>query len=314
MSVIRTVFLGTPYIAKECLRALHEDEHFEIVGVVSQPDRPAGRNMKLQASEVSAYALENQLPLIRPEKAKGPEFIEAIQKMGAECAVVVAYGQILNSAFLGQFPKRVVNVHASLLPRWRGAAPIQRAIMEGDKETGVCLQVMVKKLDAGDVINYRKIKITDEMDAMDLHDAMIPLAQNLLKIDFMDYMRGNLSAEPQDESQVTYAHKIDKAESAVDWNLSANVICQRQRGLMMGPGAVTSYKGKNLKLIRTCVEDESSTGNAGEIVSVETEAIVVQCKTGRLKLLEVQPESRSRQTVKQFLTGHKVSVGEVLGE
>ena len=312
MSVIRTVFLGTPFIARECLKALHEDEHFEIVGVVSQPDRPAGRSMKLQASEVSQYALDNDLPLIRPEKAKGDEFMEAVRSMGAECAVVVAYGQILNQQFLDLYPKRVVNVHASLLPRWRGAAPIQRAIMEGDEETGVCLQVMVKKLDAGDVLNERKIKIEDSMTALDLHDAMIPLAQDLLRIDLMDYMRGNLSAEPQDESQVTYAHKIEKSESAVDWNQPARTIFQRQRGLMMGPGSVTGFRGKRLKLIETKLVEESSTGKPGEIIDVSSDSLTVQCQPGTLKLLQVQPESRSRQQVKQFLTGHDVKKGEVL--
>ncbi len=313
MSVIRTIFLGTPFIARECLRALHEDEHFEVVGVISQPDRPAGRNMKLQASAVSQYAVEQNLPLICPEKAKGPEFIEAIKKMGAECAVVVAYGQILNKEFLELFYQRVVNVHASLLPRWRGAAPIQRAIMEGDKETGVCLQVMVKKLDAGDVLNYRKIKIENSMTAMDLHDAMIPLAQDLLKVDLMDYLRGHLSAKPQDEAQVTYAHKIDKSESVVDWNLPARTIFQRQRGLMMGPGSVTRLRGKRLKLIQIVVVDETSKGTPGEIVGLDGENIIVQCHPGRVQLMEVQPESRSRQTVKQFLAGHNIKTGEVFG-
>lgn len=313
MSVIRTVFLGTPFIAKECLKALHEDEHFEIVGVVSQPDRPAGRNMKLQASEVSQYAIKHKLPLLCPEKAKGPEFMQAIQKMGAECAVVVAYGQILSEKFLQLFPQRVVNVHASLLPRWRGAAPIQRAIMEGDKETGVCLQVMVKKLDAGDVLNERKIKIEDSMTALDLHDAMIPLAQDLLKVDLMDYMRGNLSAKPQDESLVTYAHKIEKSESGVDWKQPARVIFQRQRGLMMGPGSVTKFRGKRLKLIQMKVVDENSKGVIGEIIEVDGESLVVQCNPGKVRIVEVQPESRSRQSVRQFLTGHDVKKGEVLG-
>lgn len=314
MSVIRTVFLGTPPIAMECLKALHKDEHFEVVGVVSQPDRPAGRKMKLQASEVSQYALENNLPLIRPEKAKGDVFFETIQSWGAECAVVVAYGQILTQKFLDIFPQQVVNVHASLLPRWRGAAPIQRAIMEGDQETGVCLQVMTKKLDAGDVISSRKIAIKEEMNALSLHEAMIPLAKDILTIDFMDYLRGNLSATPQDESQVTYAHKIEKSESIVDWNQHARIIFQKQRGLMMGPGAMTTFHGKKLKLIRMQVHNETSKGSAGEIVQVTNDSFVVQCQTGQLRVMELQPESRSRQSAKQFLAGYEVKIGEVLGE
>jgi methionyl-tRNA formyltransferase len=294
--------------------ALVEDSHFEVVGVVSQPDRPAGRQMKLQESEVAEYARSQGLKVLKPESAKAPEFLESIKKWGAECAVVVAYGQILNREFLKLFPKKVVNVHASLLPRWRGAAPIQRAIMAGDRETGVCLQVMTRKLDAGDVLGSRKIAIDDEMNALELHDAMIPMAQSLLTIDFMDYMRGNLSASPQDEFLVTYAKKIEKNESAVDWTVSAREIQQRQRGLMMGPGAATKYKGKTLKLLKTrALSGSASKKPPGTVIDVQKTFFSVQCGSGSLQILEVQPESRAQQSVEQFLLGHPLTVGDVFG-
>ncbi|MCB0407530.1 MAG: methionyl-tRNA formyltransferase [Bdellovibrionales bacterium] len=315
MSVIRTVFLGTPFIAKECLKALVEDEHFEVVGVVSQPDRPAGRKMQLKASEVSAYALEHKLPLIRPEKADGEEFIQSIKKWGAECVVVVAYGQILRKDFLDMFPQKVVNVHASLLPRWRGAAPIQRAMMAGDQETGVCLQVMTESLDAGAVLGARKMIIQDAMNAIDLHNAMIPLAQDLLTVDFMDYMRGNLSPTPQEESLVTYAKKIKKSESQMDWSLPNREIFNRQRGLMMGPGATTVFRGKPIKIHRMeLVNDLSLKAAPGVIVDVNKSDFTVQCGEGQLKILELQPASKACQTSAQFLLGHKIAKGEVFGE
>lgn len=313
MSVVRTIFLGTPLIAQKCLEALVDDEHYEVVGVVTQPDRPAGRNMKLQESEVAAYARNKGLPTVKPENAKDPHFLSEVKSWGAECAVVVAFGQILNQDFLNLFPQKVVNVHASLLPRWRGAAPIQRSIMAGDSETGVCLQVMTRKLDAGDVLGSRKIKITDDMDALALHDAMIPLAQSLLTIDLMDYLRGNLSATPQEPSLVTYAKKIEKQEAHVDWTLSAEEINRRQRGLMMGPGASATRAGKKLKLLKTKARGAKSAKPvrpAGEIAEVQKTFFVVQCGQGELEVHHVQPESRAPQTAEQYLLGHPLKVGD----
>src|SRR5690606_12427434 len=205
--IIRTVFLGTPDFARAQLEYLAQDPHYEIVGVVTQPDRPAGRHMHLQPSPVKKFALEKGFKVLTPEKMT-PEVIAEVASWRAELAVVVAFGQILPQAFLDLFPKKAVNIHASLLPRWRGAAPIQRAIMAGDKETGVALQVIVKKLDAGDVIGTYRLPITDETDALKLLTDMVPLGQKLLHVDLMDYLRGNISPQPQDDGAVTYAHKI----------------------------------------------------------------------------------------------------------
>lgn len=310
MSVIRTLFLGTPHIAQKCLQSLHEDEHFEIVGVVSQPDRPSGRKMKLSPSAVSEYALNQELNLLRPESAKTQEFIDSVQKLGAEAAVVVAYGQILTQNFLDLYPQKVVNVHASLLPKWRGAAPIQRSIINGDSETGVCLQIMKQELDAGDVLNFRKIPLDSEIDALELHDQMIPLAADLLTIDFMDYLRGNLSGTPQDQAHVTFAPKIKKQESIIDWGQSSLNLHRLRRGLTLGPGVVSSLLNKRIKLHKTQVVNIDSKGVPGTIVMVNENSFLVQCGLGQLEVLEVQLESKRRQSVNEFLKGFHLKVGD----
>lgn len=310
MSRVRALFMGTPEIAAYCLEKMLSDEHFEIVGVVSQPDRPAGRKMQLTPSPVKEVALRNNLRVITPEKASDASVMEALAGLRAEVVVVVAFGQILSQKFLDQYPLRVVNVHASLLPRWRGAAPIQRAIMEGDRETGVCLQVMVKKLDAGAVLGARKIVIHDDMDALSLHEAMKPLAADLLAVELMDYMRGNLSPEPQDESQVTLAPKLEKSEGLVDWNLSSRAIFNRLRGLQLGPGAFTMREGKRLKLVRVEPLEAAMKGEPGVVIEVRADSFVVACGKGSLKVLVVQPESKGAMPVSEYLKGHALHVGE----
>jgi len=303
--------MGTPEIAAYCLEKMLLDEHFEIVGVVSQPDRPAGRKMQLMASPVKEVAQRNNLRVITPEKASDPGVMEALAGLRAEVVVVVAFGQILSQKFLDQYPLRVVNVHASLLPRWRGAAPIQRAIMSGDRETGVCLQVMVKKLDAGAVLGARKILIRDDMDALSLHEAMKPLAADLLAVELMDYVRGNLTPEPQDESKVTLAPKIEKSEGLVDWKLSSREIFNRLRGLQLGPGAFTLREGKRLKLVRVePLESAVVKGEPGSVIEVRADSFVVACGKGSLSVLSVQPESKGAMPSSEYLKGHALHVGE----
>jgi methionyl-tRNA formyltransferase len=305
--------MGTPPIASECLKALHEDEHFEIVGVVSQPDRPSGRKLKFTPSAVKAYATEQGLSVLTPEKAKGEAFFDWVTGCGAEAVVVVAYGQILTQKFLDLFPTKVVNVHASLLPKWRGAAPIQRSVMAGDSITGVSLQVMTKKLDAGDVIGERSLTIEPEWSALDLHNAMIPLAQELLTVDFMDYLRGNLAASPQDESLVTYAHKIEKSESEIDWSWPADKIHNHIRGMLMGPGTYTLVGGKKLKLHQTSVKKQNQKAPAGQVVAVAKTELLVATGDGCLSLEVVQPESKPKMGIEDYLKGHQLNKGDRLG-
>lgn len=308
MSKVRVLFLGTPEFARYHLETLVADEHFAVVGVVTQPDRPSGRKMKLQSSPVKQWATQQGLEVFTPETLKSDEAFERLQDFNAEAAVVVAYGQILPKRVLALFPNKIVNVHGSLLPLWRGAAPIQRAIMAGDKETGVSLQVMVSKLDAGPVLGVRKIPIDDEITALEMLDRMQALGADLLHVEFMDYLRGHLTPKPQDESLVTLAPKLEKSEGRIDWRQPAQKIHDLVRGLTMGPGAHALKSGKKIKVHRT--EVMPGRGKPGEILAAEPQRLIVACKEKALSLIEVQPESKARQSVDDYLKGYHPQVGE----
>lgn len=311
MSRIRTLFFGTPPIAKRCLEALIKDEHFEIVGVVTQPDRPAGRGMKLTSSPVKSLAEPLGITVMTPENVNKSEVLSTLENMRAEVAIVVAYGQILKPALLDLFPQKIVNLHASLLPRWRGAAPIQRALMEGDRETGVSLQIVVPKLDAGPVLGERRFVVSDEMTSADVFVRCEQLGVQLLTVDLMDYLRGNLSPQPQDESRVTYAHKIQRSEARIDWARSAEEIHNQVRGLYLGPMAETEFKGRGMKVHRTRVRPlAKAKGKAGTVIEIGAESMLVQCGEGGLELLEVQPESRAKMSTRDFLRGYATQVGD----
>lgn len=314
MSKVRVCFLGTPEFAVTSLKALLEDEHFEVVGVVTQPDRPAGRKLQLTPSPVKALAEAQNLRVVAPESLKAdPLVVNEIRSWGAEIGVVVAFGQILTEDFMRSFRFGCVNVHGSILPRWRGAAPIQRAIEAGDEESGVTLQRMVKKLDAGDIIGIRRIKITSEMTALELHDQLASLGADLLRVEMMDYIRGNLVATPQDESQVTFAKKIEKQESLIDWSLSAKQIDGKVRGFVYGPGTYTLCQGKKLKLHKVQPQNTQIACSPGTVLEAHDDSLHVATGDGLLKLIEVQPESRNRMKVRDFLQGSSLKAGDLLG-
>lgn len=312
MSKMRILFLGTPEFAVVSLeRLLADHDHYEVVAVVTQPDRPAGRKMWPKPSPVKKLAMANGLAVLTPETVNTAAFREQIALLKPESAVVVAFGQILGQKFLDLFPKGCVNVHGSLLPRWRGAAPMQRAIMAGDVETGVALQVVVRRLDAGPVLGVRRLEITDDMDAIALHDRLKVLGADLLHLEYMDYLRGNLAPVPQDESKATFAAKIEKAEAHVNWSGAAREIFNKIRGLAMGPAPYVRREGQALKLHKARVVDESSRrGQPGEVVAVGPSSFQVACSQGVLEVLEVQPESRSRQAVADYLRGYPLRPGD----
>lgn len=314
MSVVRVCFLGTPEFAAVSLRRMLEDDHYQVVGVVTQPDRPAGRKLQLTPSPVKKLALEQGLPVITPENLrKEPEAFATILSWKAEVAVVVAFGQILDQTFLDSFQFGCVNIHSSLLPRWRGAAPIQRAIEAGDKETGVCLQKVVFKLDAGDLLGSRSLDIDDEMNSRELHDKLAELGADLLHIELMDYVRGNLAGVPQDEAFVTYAKKIEKSESELDFKLPALNLHNKVRAFVWGPGTFTQFEGKRLKIHKTRVASSNRLGDPGLIVDVKKESLFVQTGDGLLEILEVQPESKSKMKAADFISGFQVQKGARLG-
>ena len=311
MSKFRILFLGTPDFAAVSLGALIADPHFEIVGVVSQPDRPAGRKMQLKPSPVKELALAHGLTVLTPETVNTDEFRARIAALNADSAAVVAFGQILGQKFLDLFPRGMVNVHGSLLPRWRGAAPIQRAIMAGDKLTGVALQIVVKKLDAGPVLGVRQIDLTNDIDAVELYGKLQVLGADLLHVEYMDYLRGHLLPQAQDETFVTIAPKIDKAEARINWALSAEQIFNLIRGLAMGPYSYAVRSEQPLKIHKTrVIEASGAKGAPGEVLSVATGSFQIACGQGILEVLEVQPESRARQAVSDYLRGYPMQAGE----
>jgi methionyl-tRNA formyltransferase len=316
VSKIRVCFLGTPEFAVTCLKSILSDEHYDVVGVVTQPDRPSGRKLQLTPSAVKAFATAKGLRVISPESIKNKLILEEIQRWGAELAVVVAYGQILPQSFLDMFPIGAVNVHASLLPRWRGAAPIQRSIEAGDKVTGVALQKVVKELDAGDVIGSREVTIEPDMDAQVLHDKLAQLGADTLVVELMDFARGNLAPKPQDVKFVTYAKKLDKSEALIDWNQSAQKIHDKVRAFVMGPGTYTQFQGKRLKIHKTRVVNSDAKKGLhapGDFLDWNEDRLVVATSDGAIEILEVQPESRNRLSIKDFLKSATLSAGEKFG-
>lgn len=327
MSKVRILFMGTPDFARTALESLHADDHFEIVAVVTQPDRPAGRKMKLTPSPVKEFALEKGLKVFSPETVNTAEFRSEIEALGAESAAVVAFGQLLGDAFLALFPKGAVNVHGSLLPKWRGAAPIQRSLMAGDAETGVALQMVVKKLDAGAVLGVRKVALTEDDTALNVYPTLAKLGCELLSTEYMDYLRGNLTPIPQDEVLVTIAPKIKKSEAAIDWTRPAAEIVNLVRGLALGPvpharraaeaGGAT-FKIHRAKLVPGLVKSAKPPGSIvdvglGSAVDADSESFVVLAGDGQgVRVLEAQPESRAKMAVGDYLKGYPMSVGEVL--
>jgi methionyl-tRNA formyltransferase len=252
--------------------------------------------------------------VISPEKINQEVILQEIQKWGAEVAVVVAYGQILSNAFLALFPFGAVNVHGSILPRWRGAAPIQRALQAGDTECGVTLQKIVKELDAGDIIGLRRIALSSEITALELHDELAVLGADLLHVELMDYVRGNLAPTPQSSEGITYAKKIEKSECQIDWRKSAIKIHNQIRGFLMGPGSFSILTGKKYKLHRTQVLSSKSGGASeipGKILKASGEDLHIQTGEGILAVLEIQPESRSKMKVGEFLKSTPFSVGDL---
>lgn len=314
MSEIRVCFLGTPDFAATALKAVLADEHFKVVGVVTQPDRPKGRDLKLTASPVKELALNNNLTVLTPESLKKQtEFLEQIRSWKAEVAIVVAFGQILDQTFLDLFPFGCVNVHASLLPRWRGAAPIQRSLEAGDLKSGVCLQKMVLKLDAGDVLGSREVTLDNQINSLELHDKLAVLGAELLKVELMDYIRGNLAAIPQDEKNVTMAKKIEKSESLLDFKKTAESLHNKTRAFVWGPGVFTYFQKQRLKIHKTKVSEKTYSVNPGTVADIQEKSFLVQTGTTALEVLEVQPESKSKMSAQDFIQRFKLETGVQLG-
>jgi len=305
---MKIIFFGTPTFASETLRFLIE-HNVEIIGVVTKPDKPVGRSGRPVPSPVKQTALERlpQVPLFQPEKASTPEFVETLKPLDADLFVVVAYGEIISQALLDLPKVACLNVHASLLPKYRGAAPIQRAIMNGEKESGVTVMHMVRKMDAGPMIRQARVKIGSNTTAGELHDLLqIEGAKLLLEV-LRDFERGLVKEFPQDESQATYASKIELEDAQVHWDLPARDIHNLIRGTTPYPGAwcLIEHRGvkKRLKILQSRVV-LGYTKTPGEFLEFGADGIIVACAEEALRLLEVKLEGKNAMKAEEFARGY----------
>jgi len=301
---VRLVFAGTPEFAALALQAIVAAGH-DVALVLTQPDRPAGRGMALQPSPVKKLALEKGIEVFQPLSLKDTEAQAKIAAIGAEVMVVAAYGLILPQAVLDLPRFGCLNIHASLLPRWRGAAPIQRALLAGDAETGVCIMQMEAGLDTGPVLLRGAFPIAADDTSATLHDRLAALGATLI-VDAL--CRLPLPAEPQPAEGVTYAQKIGKAEAQIDWSLSAAELDRHIRAFNPFPGAQAQFGGQTVKLWRAVPVDGS--GEKGQILAVDRNSIVVACGSGALAVSELQKAGGKRLPVRDFLAGHPLKAGD----
>ncbi len=304
----RIVFMGTPDFAVPTLKALIE--HYDVVGVVTQPDRPVGRKRKIQPSPIKIVAQEAGIPILQPHSLrKEAEAVEQLAQWGADIFVVAAFGQILPQNVLDIPPHGSINVHASLLPRWRGAAPIQAAIRAGDKETGITIMLMDAGLDTGPMLSQRAIAIAPEETGQSLHDKLAQLGAELLIEALPQYLNGEIKPTPQPEEGVTYAPQIKKEDGLIDWGQSAEDIERQVRAFTPWPGTFTFWNSTQLKIHR----GEVMKGNApaGNVVAIG-EQIAVGTGEGLFVLKQVQPAGKKIMDIDAFLRGHQEFIGAQL--
>lgn len=309
MSKLKTIFMGTPDFAVPCLEVLQAKT--EVLAVITQPDRPKGRGHNLQASPVKQKALEYNLPVLQPEKIKTEEFTAELEKLQPDLIVVVAFGQILSQRILDIPPLGCVNVHASLLPRYRGAAPIHWSIINGEKETGVTTMLMDVGLDTGDMLLKDKVTITEEMTTEELHDQLMAMGGKLLAETIDGLANGTITPEKQDDSISNYAGMLNKETGHIDWSKSAVEIHNLIRGLNSWPVAWSMKDGKNYKFWRTKVENSNSDKTPGTVVELRKNSFCLATGEGLLEVLEIQPPSKKRMSAGDLLRGHGVAVGDI---
>lgn len=306
---MKIIFAGTPEFSVLALAALIQAGH-DIVLVLSQPDRPAGRGLKLHASPVKTLALQHNLNVFQPESLKPAEVQAQIAATQADVMIVAAYGLIIPTAVLNMFKQGCYNIHASLLPRWRGAAPIHRALLAGDAEAGVTIMEVVPVLDAGAMISVGKVKITESDTTQSLHDKLSQIGANLMLQAMHNLsVNGALPSVPQDENLATYAHKLQKSEAAIDWQKSAVEISRQVRAFNPFPVATAQFRGETCRIWFATAINEQTHAKNGEIIDLGAN-IHAACGQGILEIHELQMPGGKRQTVQQFIQGQHVKLGE----
>ena len=309
---MRIVFMGTPDFAVPCLVSLINAGH-KVVGVFSQPDKPVGRKQVLTPPPVKETALNHGIPVFQPERIKGSDALQIINELKPDLNVVVAYGKILPADILNSAKFGSVNVHASLLPKYRGAAPIQWAVLNGDAETGVTVIQMDEGLDTGDMLLVKKTAIGENETSAELFDRLSALGADTLIEALSLIENGKAVPVKQPEGDFGYARMISKADSPIDFTKSAAEVHNKVRGLQTWPVAVTTLDGKNLKIHKTVKVDHKG-GKAGEIIDSD-KRLIVSCGDSKcLEILELQLDGKKRMDTKSFLSGNKIDKGTILGE
>jgi methionyl-tRNA formyltransferase len=303
------IFAGTPEFAVPALAALIKAGH-KISMVLTQPDRPAGRGMQLKASPVKQLAMQHKLSVFQPTSLKPQDVQAQIAAVQADVMIVAAYGLIIPTVVLNMPSKGCYNIHASLLPRWRGAAPIHRAVLAGDAETGVTIMEVVPALDAGNMVSKGVVPIGDTDTTQNLHDALAKIGADLMVQAMQNLIiNGSLPSTPQDESLVTYAHKLEKSESKIDWQKSAVEISRQVRAFNPFPVATAQFRGETCRIWFATDLNQNVNASAGEIIALGA-SIHVACGHGILQVLELQMPGGKRQTAQQFIQGQHIKVGE----
>lgn len=311
---MRIVFMGTPDFAVGSLQALSESGKYEIVGVVTQPDRPKGRGNKMLMTPVKEYALSKGYDVYQPQKVKTPEFVQILRDMQPDLIVVAAFGQFLSQEILTMPKYGCINVHASLLPKYRGAAPIQYAIIKGEKESGVTIMQMDIGMDTGAMLGKVVVPIGENTTMGELHDALRSKGAELLLDVIEKIAAGTVVATPQNNAEATYATLLDRSMERIDWSMPAQEVHNLIRGFNPAPSTFTTLpNGKNLKIWGSRLTDKVSGDIAGTVIEVSKHSFFVACGSGVVEIIEVQPESKKRMPAQVFINGRGVQVGDILG-
>ena len=310
MNNLKIVFMGTPDFAVPCLKTLNEN--YEVIAVITQPDRPKGRGQKLTPSPIKEYALEHNLTVLQPEKIKTSETEEQLKKLAPDLIVVVAFGQILSKAILDIPQLGCINVHASLLPKYRGAAPIHWSIINGETKTGITTMYMDVGLDTGDMILKEEVSISAKMNTGELHDTLMNIGAKTLLQTIKQIAEGSVVRNKQNDAKASYAPLLTKELERINWLLPAQEIYNLVRGLNPWPVAFSIFKGKKLKIWQTKVIDNVTIGEIGTVLSLTETGFTVQTGKGLLEILELQPESKRKMTAKDFVCGNQIAINDKL--
>lgn len=303
--------MGTPAFSVPVLEGLVE-KGYEVLAVVTQPDRAVGRKKEIKMTPVKEAALRHKLPVYQPEKISGSEEMTELMTLGADMIVTAAFGQFLPERLLNSV-KHAVNVHASLLPKYRGGAPVHYAIIKGDQEAGVTIMEMVKKMDAGDMISQRAIPITDADNVGTMFEKLSLVGRELLLDTLPDYLAGNLKPQPQDETKVTFSPNITPEEERIDWQLSARDIFNQVRGMYPWPVAHTIWQGTRFKLHEVALADSSHVnGIPGQVIEKTKKSLIIATKKGAISLTIVQPAGKPKMPIQDFLNGlgKNINIGD----